>query len=78
MELGTGLALLPDELTTSAVRVGVEKLLGEPAYRAAARRLADEISELPPPEDVARSLAASYSAQSATVAADEARSSTSA
>lgn len=57
VELGAGVALLPGELTAAAVRGAVENVLGEPAYRSAARRLADEIAAMPPARDVARQLA---------------------
>ncbi|MDP8975562.1 MAG: glycosyltransferase [Actinomycetota bacterium] len=49
--VGAALRLLPDEVTPEAVRRAVTALLGRPAQREAARRLAREISLMPGPEE---------------------------
>jgi MGT family glycosyltransferase len=58
---GAGLALGPGEVTAPAVREAVERLLGEPAHRAAARRVAEEIARMPDAAEVAGLLAARFS-----------------
>jgi len=45
--LGAGLRLLPRDLSASAVRESVGRLLREPSFAAAARRLSDEIAAMP-------------------------------
>ena len=64
VELGAGLALLPDEMTPGAVRRAVESLLAEESYRVRAGQLAEEIATLPHPRGVARRLAARQGAAS--------------
>jgi hypothetical protein len=39
------------------IRAGVERVLGDPSYRAAAERIADEMQRLPPVDDAVRLLA---------------------
>lgn len=56
VELGAGLALLPGEVTPDAVRAGVERLIGEPAFRERAGEVAAELAAMPAPRDVARRL----------------------
>ena len=46
---GAARRLLPEEITAQAVAEAVGALLGEPAYRLAARGLADEIAAMPDP-----------------------------
>jgi UDP:flavonoid glycosyltransferase YjiC (YdhE family) len=48
---GAGRRLLPEEITPEEVAAGVRALLGEPGYREAARRLADEIAAMPTPAE---------------------------
>lgn len=48
--LGAGITLAPSPLTADAVRTAVRRLLGEPAHRAAARRVRAEIDGMPGPE----------------------------
>jgi UDP:flavonoid glycosyltransferase YjiC (YdhE family) len=53
---GVGRALLPPEVSSDAIRRGVTALLGEPAYRARAQRVKDEISKMPSPDEVVPAL----------------------
>ena len=62
-ELGAGLVLMPGEVTSSSVREAVETLLAEPAHRACARAMADEIAAMPHPREAAARLAASAAGQ---------------
>jgi UDP:flavonoid glycosyltransferase YjiC (YdhE family) len=48
--LGTGVVLDVTRCTPADVGAAVEDVLGDPAYRAAARRVRDEIAALPGPE----------------------------
>ena len=56
-ELGIALVLYPDEVAADSVRGGVRELLADPAYRARARALADEIAAMPSASEVAARLA---------------------
>lgn len=67
-ELGAGRALLPDQLTTEAVREAVVDLLAEPSYGERARELAAEIEAMPEPCDVARGLATRWASGALSVA----------
>ena len=51
-QLGVAIRLLPGEVEPQAVRRAVRALLGQPGYRAQARRLAGEMAAMPAPEDV--------------------------
>ena len=51
--VGAGLAILPDECTPEAVTHAVERLLGDQAFRDAAKRVAASIASMPPVEEVA-------------------------
>jgi UDP:flavonoid glycosyltransferase YjiC (YdhE family) len=66
-QLGAGTALggtpptmfaHPDRAVLAALPRAVERVLTDPAYRSAARRLADEIAELPPADRAAELVAA--------------------
>ena len=50
---GAGLALFPGTVTGETVRDGVERILSEPSFRAAAQELAAEIADMPGPDVVA-------------------------
>jgi UDP:flavonoid glycosyltransferase YjiC (YdhE family) len=50
---GAATVLRPEELTAEALRAGVERVLGEPAFEAAARRIAAEIERMGTPDEVA-------------------------
>jgi UDP:flavonoid glycosyltransferase YjiC (YdhE family) len=63
-ELGAGLVLMPGEVSPSAVHDAVATLLAEPAHRARARALAEEIAAMPHPREVAARLAASVAGSS--------------
>ncbi len=58
-ELGAGLVLMPGEVTSRSVREAVETVLAEPAHRASARAMAEEIAAMPHPREAAARLAAS-------------------
>ena len=58
VELGAGIALLPDEVSEEAVRDAAGRLLAEPSYREGSLALAAEIEALPHPREVASRLAA--------------------
>jgi hypothetical protein len=47
-EIGAALVLMPGELTPASVRSAVKGLLDDPAYSENARRVAAEISRMPP------------------------------
>jgi UDP:flavonoid glycosyltransferase YjiC (YdhE family) len=64
-ELGAAVALMPDEVTESAVRDAVRTLLDDPSYRDRAAALAAEIAAMPHPREVARRLAGTAAAQKA-------------
>jgi UDP:flavonoid glycosyltransferase YjiC (YdhE family) len=49
---GAGIGLAPDEATPHAVADAVRRLLTEPAHRAGARAVGEEIAAMPSPEDV--------------------------
>jgi UDP:flavonoid glycosyltransferase YjiC (YdhE family) len=53
---GAGLALAPDEVTTSSVGEAVSRLLAERSFRDRARGLANEIAGMPGPADIAATL----------------------
>jgi UDP:flavonoid glycosyltransferase YjiC (YdhE family) len=46
---GVGIAILPHEFTVETVRAGLRRLLADPAFGAAARRLREEIAAMPGP-----------------------------
>ncbi len=50
-ELGAGVALDGPDAIADALLPAVRRLLGDPAHRAAARAVADEIAALPPVDD---------------------------
>jgi UDP:flavonoid glycosyltransferase YjiC (YdhE family) len=50
---GAGLWLHPDRAGRDAIRAAAERLLGEPAFRAAAAGIAAEIARMPAPDEVA-------------------------
>lgn len=54
---GAGLALQPDEVNATAVGSSVQRLLTDPAYATAARRVSQEIASMPAPSTVADTLA---------------------
>jgi MGT family glycosyltransferase len=54
---GAALALGPDELSAASVCAATERLLEDSTLRAAARRVAHEIADMPGPDDVCRLLA---------------------
>lgn len=56
-ELGAGLFLRSDELSADLLRDSLTRLLGEPSFGAAARRLRDGIEAEPSPADVVPGLA---------------------
>ena len=49
-DLGVGRVVGPDERTPEAIRAAVRAVLADPAYRASAERLRDEMATLPGPE----------------------------
>jgi UDP:flavonoid glycosyltransferase YjiC (YdhE family) len=49
---GAGISLMPDETAGETVRVAAARLIGESAFRRAARQLSQSIASMPPPEDV--------------------------
>lgn len=49
---GAGVVLAPDQVDVESVALAVDRVLGDPALRAAAERLRAEIDRLPAPEDV--------------------------
>lgn len=57
---GSGLVVEPGALSVERVRVATGRLLEEPSFRAAARRLRDEIAGMPSPGEVAARLHAAY------------------
>jgi UDP:flavonoid glycosyltransferase YjiC (YdhE family) len=50
---GAGLTIQPSEADAAAVGQATRRLLEDPSFRRAARMVADEIAEMPSPEDVA-------------------------
>ena len=56
--LGAGEVVRPHQLTAQAVSEGVARLLDDPSYRRAARRVATEIATMPSPDDVVARLEA--------------------
>jgi UDP:flavonoid glycosyltransferase YjiC (YdhE family) len=50
---GAALVLRPGEVTADAVGGGLRRILGEPSFRAAAGRIADEIRAMPDADEVA-------------------------
>lgn len=59
---GAGLALQPGTTTASTIRAAVDQLLWDPQIGAAASRIADEISQMPCPAEVAQNIANRFSA----------------
>ena len=57
---GAGIALPPDAHSAEAVSDAVGKLLTEPTYRDAARRVSGEIAAMPSPTEVADKVHAAY------------------
>jgi len=55
-EVGAGIAIEPTEVSAAKIRAAVDELLSAHQYRAAARRLADEIACMPTPTEVAEQL----------------------
>jgi UDP:flavonoid glycosyltransferase YjiC (YdhE family) len=55
-QAGAAIVLLPDEVDAEALRSALERLLAEPHFSEAARRIADEIAALPAPEEAAAAL----------------------
>lgn len=51
-----GPSVNPASLDVSTIRTGVARLLAEPSFAASARRLGQEIAEMPPPREIARYL----------------------
>lgn len=49
-ELGAGVVLRPEEVCAGAVAAATRAVLGDPAYGRAARRIAEEVAAMPPPE----------------------------
>jgi hypothetical protein len=58
VHLGAGLALDGEEAATAALTAAVRELLADSDYRAAARRIADDIAALPPIDEAVEVLAA--------------------
>ncbi|HLM86063.1 MAG TPA: glycosyltransferase [Solirubrobacteraceae bacterium] len=59
---GAGIALAAQEVNERSVRAAVERLLADPAPKAAAQRIAGEIALMPGPDEVAQSIAERYPA----------------
>lgn len=57
---GMGIALQPAELTADRVCAAMERVLGEPGFRAAAGGLAQEIEAMPAPEAVVAAIEQRY------------------
>ena len=55
---GVALTIPPAELTADGVTDAVRRLLEDPSFGAAARRVQDEIDRLPTPDDVLAALLA--------------------
>ena len=55
---GAALVIEPDEIGAEAVRAGLVRVLGEPEFAAAARRLRDEIAAMPPADEALAALTA--------------------
>jgi calicheamicin 3'-O-methyl-rhamnosyltransferase len=55
---GAALVVAPEELTAGVVRAGLERVLEEPAFAAAAARLRDEIAAMPPADEALAALVA--------------------
>jgi UDP:flavonoid glycosyltransferase YjiC (YdhE family) len=49
---GAGIRMSPQEATPAAVADGVRRLLAEPEFAAAARRVSAQIADMPSPEEV--------------------------
>ena len=56
VEAGVGLALEGAEITESAVADAGQRLLSDTEFRAAAGRVAEEITHMPPPNEVAQTI----------------------
>jgi len=57
---GAGLAIRPERITGERVRNAVERLLSEPGFSDAARRVSSEIAAMPAPPEVAAVLECAY------------------
>jgi UDP:flavonoid glycosyltransferase YjiC (YdhE family) len=57
---GAGLALMPDDISPTAVATAVERLLAEQSFRDAAAVVARDIATMPTPDEVAALLAATH------------------
>ena len=57
---GAGRSLLPGTVTVESVRSAMGQVLTDPAYRAAAGRIADEIRAMPSPAEVAEVIATRF------------------
>ena len=57
---GVGLALQPGAVSVASVREGVERLLSDDSFRAAAARISAEIASMPTPDDVADRLGSEF------------------
>ncbi len=55
-----GRTLLPGSVTADGVRSGVTEILADPAYRAAAERVAEELRRMPSPAEVAEIIVARF------------------
>jgi hypothetical protein len=53
---GTGLVVLPGDLTADAVRRALRRLLDEPAFGNRASEISNEIADMPPPQAAIRAL----------------------
>jgi UDP:flavonoid glycosyltransferase YjiC (YdhE family) len=50
---GAAISIEPQAVTASAIRAAVATLITDPVFRARARRVADDIAAMPPPDEVA-------------------------
>lgn len=53
---GIGLSLAPNQASGPAIADAVQRLLSEPGFQAQAKTLAQEVAEMPPPEEAVRIL----------------------
>ena len=53
---GAVLAINPDQVTADAITLAVQRLLDEPGFRAAARRVSETIAAMPSPDEVVATL----------------------
>jgi MGT family glycosyltransferase len=54
--MGAGITVPPEERAAEAIRAAVRAVLGDPAYRASAQRVRDEMAAMPGPEHAVRLL----------------------